>query len=209
LEEIQIAPYVTNGEIAYQKYFRYILEMAEELEGTYVECGVKTGRTMGYMSSFMTYAGFKKRKLWGFDSFEGFPEPAPEDNSEHAVKGKHNHPMETTHNYIAGIGHPDFLLIKGFFEDTLPERYYGGPIAILHLDGDLYQSYKDSFCLIDQVVPGGIIMFDEYKSPTQLRAYPGAAKAIDEYFGDKTKDIKKVTLPLAPSWQKHYLIKDF
>lgn len=72
-------------------------------------------------------------------------------------------------------------IFEGFFENTLHE--YEGKIAILHLDCDLYNSYKCCLnTLYDKVVSGGIILFDEYKSYTQLDNFPGAAKAIDEFF---------------------------
>lgn len=44
---------------------------------------------------------------------------------------------------------------------------------------DLYQSYKTCLeHLFPKVVSGGIVLFDEYDTPN----WPGAKKAIDEYF---------------------------
>ena len=52
---------------------------------------------------------------------------------------------------------------------------------MLHLDCDLYESYKISLTnLYDKVVAGGIIMFDEYDD----QRWPGARRAIDEFFMD-------------------------
>jgi hypothetical protein len=73
-------------------------------------------------------------------------------------------------------------LVKDFFDKTLSS--YEGRIALLHLDGDLYESYKVSLeALYDKVVSGGIIMFDEYADPRWL----GARKAIDEFFSTSRK----------------------
>lgn len=76
---------------------------------------------------------------------------------------------------------PNIKLIKGYFKDIK----FNKPIALLHIDGDLYQSYKDALTvLFPLVVKGGIIIFDEYNEP----AWPGATKAVDEFF---QKDIQK------------------
>ena len=69
-------------------------------------------------------------------------------------------------------------LVKGFFENTV-DSYDGGPIALLHIDVDLYESYRAVLKkFFPQVANGGVILFDEYKSPR----WPGATKAIDEFF---------------------------
>lgn len=66
---------------------------------------------------------------------------------------------------------------KGWFQDTVPKSINEiGPIAILRLDGDWYESIK--VCienLYDQVVPCGIIVIDDYGY------YEGCTKAIDEF----------------------------
>ena len=79
-------------------------------------------------------------------------------------------------------------LIKGFFDETL-SKYNGESIALLHLDVDLYRSYKialEHFWSL--VAPGGIVLFDEYKN--SLSNFPGASKAINEFFGDLISQIQ-------------------
>ena len=55
----------------------------------------------------------------------------------------------------------------------------------MHLDVDLYQSYK--LCL-ERLFPlvnsGGIILFDEYNEETLMK-FPGSKKAVDEYLLSK------------------------
>jgi len=73
-------------------------------------------------------------------------------------------------------------LVRGWFQDTLPK--YEGKIALLHLDCDLHDSYKLALeRLYDKVQPGGVILFDEYADDR----WPGASKAIDEFFADKAE----------------------
>ena len=71
-------------------------------------------------------------------------------------------------------------LIKGTFKEVTPN--FKDKIAILHLDGDLYESYLTCLNnLYDNVVKNGVIIFDEYYS----HKYPGARVAVDEFFKDK------------------------
>jgi hypothetical protein len=56
-------------------------------------------------------------------------------------------------------------LIKGWFDATLPAfaAAHVGPAALLHVDCDLYSSTRCIFAnLGSRVVPGSILVFDEY-----------------------------------------------
>ena len=75
-------------------------------------------------------------------------------------------------------------LLKGWFQDTL--LLYHGKIAMLHLDGDLYDSRWPLATLYDKVSSGGIIMFDEDLDSR----WSGATKAIDEFFVDKLEKVQ-------------------
>jgi hypothetical protein len=78
-------------------------------------------------------------------------------------------------------------LVKGFFEDTLG-LYDGSPITILHIDADLYDSYKIVLeKLFPFVVRGGIVLFDEYAEVK----WPGATQAVDEFLKGKPYKLKK------------------
>ncbi len=112
-------------------------------------------------------------------------------------------------NYLTQNGkvEPSYLrkhirLVKGFFNESLV-KYDNNPIALLHLDCDLYESYK--ICLEylwPKVAEGGMVLFDEYKTPSAIKHFPGASKAIDEYFGELKKRIK-----LNEFANKYYIFK--
>jgi predicted O-methyltransferase YrrM len=58
-----------------------------------------------------------------------------------------------------------FTFVEGYFPDGFA-RYSGGPIALLHIDVDLYQSNKVCLEWFEPLVaPGGVIAFDEYRNP--------------------------------------------
>jgi len=57
--------------------------------------------------------------------------------------------------------------------------------------------------LYPKVVPGGIILFDEYDKDADLVKWPGAKRAVDEFFGNEVKKIR-----IDPNTGYAYLIKD-
>lgn len=169
----------------FPEYFLYVSKIAEGVEGTFVEAGFGEGLSANIFANIMESGFVTKRNMWLYDSFEGFPEPSPEDKSiKNVQKGEWKVPIEPALKVQDKIDR-QVNVVKGYFEDTIPNSYTGGQIAILHLDCDLYSSYK--VCLeglYDKVAPGGVILFDEYKSAKQLQFFPGASKAIDSFFKD-------------------------
>lgn len=171
-------------------HFARCFDQMRNLGGDIVECGVGAGRTLLSFAYLMKYKG-GDNTLWGYDSFEGFPEPSEHDRSfRNPKKGQNVTKMEDVLDLLrrSGIGE-DFLssrlrLVKGFFEKTLHE-YPGRPIALLHVDVDLYQSYLTVLQeLYPKVLPGGVILFDEYGEDEK---WPGARRAIEEYLGDRIR----------------------
>ena len=67
------------------------------------------------------------------------------------------------------------VIAEGWFRDTLPalpaER-----IAVLRLDGDLYESTMDTLVALEHRVPeGGFVVVDDY------HAVPMTKRAVDDY----------------------------
>jgi len=96
-------------------------------------------------------------KIFGFDSFEGLP--------EEWVRTKKGNSYKEGHfkvNELPTV--PDNVtLVKGFFNDTLPEIVKDlGDVAFLHNDSDLYSSTIFVLeSLNSKIVPGTVIVFDE------------------------------------------------
>src|SRR3990167_9000120 len=59
-------------------YFARLMRLIENVEGDIVECGVGAGRSLMYWLT-LAYDSPKPRHLWGFDSFEGLPQPTEGD----------------------------------------------------------------------------------------------------------------------------------
>lgn len=158
-------------------YFGRMFELIQEVPGAVVECGVYRGKTLLLLSYL---AG--KRPVYGFDSFKGFTGTYPQ----------HFRGMSADFaRWILKKGDCQTRaeIVEGFFHDTLP--HFREPIALLHIDADLYDSHMTIFtCLYPLVQKGGVILFDEYKTEEDLRDWPGAARAIDEFFANKPEEIR-------------------
>lgn len=197
-------PRVDKGSLDRCLYFLNQLERIRDVQGDIVECGVSIGHGALLFLLLSQYLGVE-RTYYGFDSFEGFPDPVAKDGTT-PITGKDfwATPPETVLRVLQDGRVPERIirdrvrLVKGFFDKTLSS--YEGRIALLHLDGDLYESYKVPLAtLYDKVVRGGIIMFDEYADPR----WQGARKAIDEFFADKPEAV----VPHAKCTWKYYVEK--
>lgn len=189
---------VSYGWIAHFLYFKEIYDLVKDLKGDIVECGVGYGHSF-FKLCCLAYYENKGRKVYGFDSFQGFPEPSNEDRSpRNPQKGDWDvATVETIEKLLIEAGRIDsqfvdnnVKLVKGFFEESL-NMFGGESIAILHLDVDLYKSYKVALEYFwPMVEKGGVVLFDEYKQPEVMKYFPGASKAIDEFFGSLVNQIQ-------------------
>jgi hypothetical protein len=186
---------VTNTVLLLYQY--RLFNMIKTLDGDIVECGVGKGRTFSNWV-FLCYDEGRQRHIWGFDSFEGFPEPSHKDDSpRRAEKGEWNFAsIETIYDLLVSTGLSSHwvlsstTLVKGFFNESL-SKYDGEKIALLHIDVDLYDSYMTVLeTLYDKVQRGGIIAVDEYMETFDHLNFPGAKKAIDEFFKSRNIEVK-------------------
>lgn len=184
-------PRIYRGALDRYLYFKDMVETVKSVEGDIVECGVSIGHGALLFTLLSDYVGVP-RVYYGFDSFEGFPDPIAKDETTPITgKGFWANPPETVMKVLRDGRLSDEVirerirLVKGWFDQTLPT--YEGRIALLHLDCDLYESYNLSLhTLYDKVQVGGVIMFDEYLD----KRWPGATKAIDEFFRDRPETIQ-------------------
>jgi hypothetical protein len=123
--------------------------------GLILEFGVATGRTLNHIGRI-----FSNKTVHGFDSFEGLPE---------------NWTSRMPAGFFARSSLPSVRknckLHVGWFDNTLPKFLSTNeklPIALLHVDSDLYSSANTILTLLNsQLVKDTVIIFDEYIN------YPG------------------------------------
>jgi hypothetical protein len=164
------------------------------IEGDIVECGVWKGGSMLLVARKLARSGDTQRNLFLFDTFEGMSEPTKEDvsavdksaagvllESSDRTAGDNvwcYSPLDEVKANLKQSKYPfeRIRFIKGKVEETLPEPSIG-PIALLRLDTDWYESTKwELETLYDKLVPGGVLIIDDYGH------WSGSKKAVDEFF---------------------------
>jgi O-methyltransferase len=151
---------------------------AVRLQGDFWECGVYKGGTARMLAEFLRRHRGPEVKLHLFDTFSGMPE------TDHAVdvhkKGEFaDTSLEAVKKVVANPERVEFHpgWIPESFRDV-PDR----PIALAHVDVDIYRSVRDCCEFIyPRLQVGGVLIFDDYGFPT----CPGARKAVDEFFEGK------------------------
>ncbi len=159
-------------------------------EGCFVECGVGAGSQI--MAMQLACEGTNK-VIYAFDSFEGIPMAGEHDTSQPGIgEIKHDkfspleerlvssgitcHSSKNVKDNFERFGIPltNILFIEGWFQNTLP-IYDTGPIALLRLDGDLYESTMVCLeYLYPRVIKGAIVVLDDDLT--------GSNKAVYDYF---------------------------
>lgn len=148
--------------------------------GDFVEAGVYAGAEIAVMAKAIMVSGATGRRVHLFDSFQGIPQPGPRDIEflkAGTQAGGASHSMADTQRNMRAWGIPGELLVyhPGWFADTMPNNDLG-PIALLRLDGDLYESTMPCLRhLYHKVSVGGWVIVDDY--PLQ-----GCRKAMLEFF---------------------------
>ena len=138
--------------------------------GDLVETGVWRGGSSILMRAVLKAYGDAQRKVWLFDSFEGLPVanpdeyPADRDDRLSVFKAYLGVPLERVQANFARYGLLDdqVRFVKGWFKDTVPAAPVDS-IAILRLDGDMYEStiqVLEGFYA--KVSPGGFVIVDDY-----------------------------------------------
>lgn len=163
--------------------------------GVYVECGVAAGAQIIAMAY-----GAPNKTIYAFDSFEGIPLPSNRDDQmpgimmlteteRKALPDPGKQKLETSgatsvsiEDFLSHIDQSkvkalDINPIHGWFEETTIG--FDEPIAILRLDGDLYNSTL--VCLQNlypKVIEGGLVIVDDW----QLK---GCRDACHDYFNSQ------------------------
>lgn len=144
--------------------------------GDFVETGVWRGGACILARGILRAYGDTTRKVWVCDSFEGLPPP---DAKKYAAdRGDKHHKnsllavgVEQVQDNFRRYGLLDeqVQFLKGWFKDTLP----GAPIdaiAVLRLDGDMYESTMDGLVnLYPRVSVGGYVIVDDYHAVKACR----------------------------------------
>ena len=175
------------------------------IKGSVIECGVNHG------FGLMSWAKFSAimepvnltRRIYGFDTFEGFPGVSEQDRSatsQHVKVGDlaadvHDELNQLVEIYDSTrfIGHvPKVKLVRGDATKTIPEFVQSNPhlvISLLFMDFDLYEPTKVALeHFLPRMPKGAVLAFDELDNPL----WPGETLAMLEVMAKRPLRIERV-----------------
>ena len=175
------------------------------VKGSIVECGVNQGygvMTWAKLSAILEPVNLTRR-IYGFDTFEGFPDISEKDissTSKHVKKGDLSADTKTEIEELSKIydttrflGHiPKVELIQGNAVKEIPKFKKENPhllVSLLYLDFDLYEPTKVALEEFYPLMPSGsVIAFDELDNPL----WPGETQAMIEFCDSKKLKIERL-----------------
>jgi hypothetical protein len=177
--------------LALYEIFKRILPV----KGSIVECGVFKGfgvMSWAKLSTMLEPENFTRR-IYGFDTFEGFTALSdrdtnavanPEPNALFANSLEELHELVAEYDRNRFLGHmPKVQLIPGNGVETIPKFVCDNPhlvVSLLFLDFDLFAPTKAAIeTFVPRMPKGAVIAFDELDNPM----WPGETLALLESLG--------------------------
>lgn len=148
--------------------------LAEDIPGDLIECGVWRGGACILMRAVLAAHGDTLRSVWLADSFQGVPRSDPVRyqadkgiRAEFAAGILGVSEAEVRSNFERyGLLDERVRFLPGWFKDTLHDAPIDR-IAVLRLDGDLYESTIQALeALYPRLSPGGFCIIDDYGAIT-------------------------------------------
>lgn len=189
-----IRPYTMLSEQRLYSLYKLARHVCENnIQGNFVECGVAAGGSSALLAWVIKKYSVHPRRLFSFDSFSGMPKPTADDSHQGVDAestgwgtGTCAATEESVREICVKLGVDDVLTtVKGYFEDTLPQmRDWVGMVALLHMDGDWYESTRAILNnLYDRLTNGALIQVDDYGY------WDGCRKAIHEFTAQRSLQI--------------------
>ncbi len=184
-------------------YFSLKRIINNSVKGDIVECGVWKGISLVFFQKILNFYKIEEKKIYGYDTFEGFPEPSEKDITIENIPMRQRYENSKLKNdssnwnycsledvkknfQINQIETKNLELIKGKVENTLQnKKNIPKQISILKLDTCLYDSTKIELeILFSRLQTGGILIVDNYAN------YYGVRDAVKEFFINKNFKLK-------------------
>jgi hypothetical protein len=178
--------------------------LENDVRGDLVETGVWRGGACILMRAVLAAYDVTDRTVWAADSFQGLPKPNVAEYPEDAgldlwvfeeLKVSADQVRANFAKY--GLLDEQVALIEGWFKDTLPDAPIDR-IAVLRIDGDLYESTIQVLdALYAKVSSGGYVIVDDYNDISACKA------AVDDFRTEHAIESPLVVVDwTAVYWQK-------
>jgi hypothetical protein len=186
-----------------------LFKLAAPVKGSIVECGVYRG------FSLMTWAKVASvlepenvtRRIYGFDSFSGFPALHPNDQGAGPAAAVGDMAADAYAELAALIQAydadrpagdvPKVELVRGDMVETIPAFVARHPhlvVSLLFVDCDLYAPTKVALeHFLPRMPRGAVLAFDELDRP----AWPGETRAVLETVGLRGLRLRRI------DWEPH------
>ncbi len=160
--------------------------IANAVPGDIVEAGVWRGGASIMARAVLACRNITDRNVYLADSFAGLPPPDETRFPADAGDGLHRFAeLAVSRSQVeANFRRFDLLdgqviFVEGWFRDTMP-HFPAQRIAVLRLDGDMYEStYLPLQCLWDRVSDGGTVIIDDY------HVMPACRLAVEDFARDR------------------------
>jgi hypothetical protein len=144
--------------------------LADGIPGDLIETGVWRGGAVMFMRGVLKAYGIHDRTVWAADSFEGLPPPnAAEFPQDEGLNLEPYKQLAVSLEQVRanferfGLLDDQVKFLKGWFRDSLPVAPIGA-LAVMRLDGDLYESTADALKhLYPKLSPGGYVIIDDFQ----------------------------------------------
>lgn len=183
-----------------------IFKLALPVKGSIVECGVNRGfgvMTWAKLSAILEPVNLTRR-IYGFDSFEGFPSIHERDRAGvDGVTAEEGGLAANSYDELQQLielydldrflGHvPKVKLVRGDATQTIPQFVKDHPhlvVSLLFLDFDLYEPTRVALAeLLPRMPKGAIIAFDELDNPI----WPGETQALLDGVGIGRLELRRL-----------------
>ena len=156
--------------------------------GDYLEFGVYIGTSMTSMHRVLERLGLDHVRLFGFDSFEGLPAAAREEENGYWRAGMYRSDIELTRERLtaAGVRWDRTVLVKGWFDETLSPELADDlgidRVSVVMVDCDLYSSTAVALAFCEPLLADeSVIIFDDWHAGDGERPRDGERRAFEEF----------------------------
>jgi len=178
-------------------YFLKFLKQTELLDGDVLELGVYKGGITTLFANFLKQINSKK-KVYACDGFTGLPY---EDKFSGHKNAKEGWLSDTSYEYVLKKFQEfevddKIVVIKGLFQDVVPQKLSANKFSFVLFDFDIYQSTMQALHFVyPRLEKDGIMIFQNYERIDKNSPKWGETKAVDEFFADKGLKINEKPIP--------------
>lgn len=181
-----------------------VFKLVLPVKGSVIDCGVFRGFSLMTWAKVSTILEPENltRRIYGFDTFEGFPSVQEKDaggSGQPPRGGMSASSYEELQALIAEYDRDRFLnqfekvyLIRGDAVQTIPQFIGDHPhlvVSLLFLDFDLYEPTRVALeTFVPRMPAGAVVAFDELDNPS----WPGETRALLESVGIRGLELRRI-----------------